>query len=210
MQTLSWYLQAPVYPASYGAAGENFSQGSTIEFTWWLRSLLGCTQEEWKLSTSLQDTLWLLCYRLQRVYPTAARSQVQRKLDKTPLRSGVQTCRVIFHRALGNKTIIIITIVSPQPNSNDLRGVAVWGKWEQNLCLAPAQHIINIQCLSSPMQIGCGCDVKQGEWFLVLKGWGTSLDLSVHATVCCIRHRRHHAILAPAWRTDPPVESADT
>lgn len=103
MQTLNQYLQVRVSPASYGAAGEKFSQGSTLEFTWWLRSLLGFTQEEWKLSTSLQDTLRFLCYRLQWVYPTAARAQVQRKLDKRPLRSGAQTWRVIFHRALGSK-----------------------------------------------------------------------------------------------------------
>lgn len=117
------------------ASSANFSWGSTIESTWWLRSSLYFSQEEWKLSTSFQDTPWLLWCWLQWIFPTAVRSQVQRKLDKMTLGLGVHIWRVIFQSALGNNNQKkIITITPPQPQRNDLcvvGGMVIWEKSEQ-------------------------------------------------------------------------------
>lgn len=111
------------------------SRGSTIESTWWLKSLFYCSQEEWKLSTSFQDTPWLLWCWLQWIFPAAVRSQVLRKLDKMTLGLGAHIWRVIFQSALGNNNPKkIITITPLQPQSNDLcivGGMAIWEKSEQ-------------------------------------------------------------------------------
>lgn len=127
------------------APSENFSEGSTIEFTLWSRFLLYFTQEEWKRSTGFQDTLWLLWYKLQWICPTAVGSQqVQRKLDKTTLGWGVHSWRIIFQSALGNPSQTIITIIPQQPQSNDLCGVlgmVIWEKSEQLVqCCSLTHH----------------------------------------------------------------------